>query len=550
MARGSTKSALGEIRTLFELGTLGGLNDAQLLDLFLSRSGSDAEDAFAALVHRHGPMVLGVCRRMLHNLHDAEDAFQATFVILSRRAAAIGRRERLANWLYGVAVRTAKEARRRAVRRQARERRAMDRTNVKSEAAGEWDELAAILDEELSRLPDRYRTALVTCELEGRSRREAAQQLGLSEGTLSTHLARGRNLLRQRLVKRGVSLGVGTWTGLPRGSVEAAVPDRLLGATVHAALGRAADGVASGAASTTVAALAEGVLKMMVLTRLTLLVAAVMAVGVACLGVYVVWAGVPAGQAEAPKARVVTKADPPPPGDRVVTGADAHRARVHGVVVDQAGKPVSGIEVRDLSDRSPLAVTDEHGRFDFRVPRPFLGGTSLRASSPDRTRQGIYSYDPNLFEFEADTGQPIRIVLKPSRDVVVRVTDQAGVPVPGAAVEALAFYGAVAMTDDRGTAVLHIPADADISRIIGLKSGRGFDDFQHGEPGRGDPAALLPGRIHLVLNGAQHGPDPGDRHRRQTARGDQLLALGRPQGREARGECLHLPERDCPGEVG
>ncbi len=188
MERGSTKSALRQIRTLYELGTLGGLTDGQLLELFLTRSGADAEDAFAALVHRHGPMVLGVCRRMLSSSHDAEDAFQATFLILARRAAAIGRQERLANWLYGVAVRTAKEGRRRAAREQARERRAMERTHVESEPAGEWDDLAAILDEELSRLPDRYRTALVTCELEGKSRREAAQQLGLSEGTLSTHL--------------------------------------------------------------------------------------------------------------------------------------------------------------------------------------------------------------------------------------------------------------------------------------------------------------------------------------------------------------------------
>ena len=101
--------ALRQIRTLYELGTLGGMTDAQLLELFLTRAGDDAEDAFAALVHRHGPMVLGVCRRMLPGSHDAEDAFQATFLILARRAASIGRRERLANWLYGVAVRTAKE---------------------------------------------------------------------------------------------------------------------------------------------------------------------------------------------------------------------------------------------------------------------------------------------------------------------------------------------------------------------------------------------------------------------------------------------------------
>jgi RNA polymerase sigma factor (sigma-70 family) len=500
MARGSTKSALRQIRTLFELGTLGGLTDAQLLELFLTRSGDDAEDAFAALVHRHGPMVLAVCRRMLPNSHDAEDAFQATFLILARRAGAIGQRERLANWLYGVAVRTAKEARRRAARREARERRAMERTKVESEPAGDGDDLIPILDEELSRLPDRYRAALVACELEGKSRQDAAQQLGLPEGTLSTHLARGRKLLRERLVQRGVSLGVGAWAGLPRGAVEAAVPDRLLSSTVQAALGPAAGGVASGTVSATVTALAEGVLKMMVLTRLTLIVAAVMGVGVASLGAYAAWPAVPAERVEPPKAPVVAKVDDPAPGDQAVTGVDARRARVHGVVVDEAGKPVPGIDVRDFNDPPARGITDELGRFDFRVPSPLLSGTSLLARTADHSRQGIHRYDFELLETE--TKQPIRIILKPSREVVVRVTDKAGVPVPGAAVETLPSY-AIVMADNKGTAVLRIPADAAVSRIIGLKSGRGFDDYQHGEPGRGDPAMELPGSVHLVLNGAR-----------------------------------------------
>ena len=128
MDRGAARGILREIRTLYTLGTMGGLTDAELLERFLARGGGDAEDAFATLVARHGPMVLGVCRRMLPASHDAEDAFQATFLVLARRAASIGRRERLASWLYGVAVRTAKEARRRAARQRAAERRLMDVT--------------------------------------------------------------------------------------------------------------------------------------------------------------------------------------------------------------------------------------------------------------------------------------------------------------------------------------------------------------------------------------------------------------------------------------
>ena len=156
MDRKPATSVLREIRTLHTVGTLGGLTDSQLLDRFLAR-GSDAEDAFAALVHRHGPTVLGVCRRMLPASHDAEDAFQATFLVLARRAASIGRREQLGSWLYGVAVRTAKEARRRAARERAIERQMMNVSRFESEPPEDRDDLVLLLDEELSRLPERYR---------------------------------------------------------------------------------------------------------------------------------------------------------------------------------------------------------------------------------------------------------------------------------------------------------------------------------------------------------------------------------------------------------
>ena len=124
--RAFVKSALRQIRTLYTLGALGGMSDAQLLELFVTCGGEDAEDAFSTLVDRHGPMVLGVCRRMLATTHDAEDAFQAAFLILARRASSIGRREKLAGWLHGVAVRTASEARRGAAQQRMRERRLMN----------------------------------------------------------------------------------------------------------------------------------------------------------------------------------------------------------------------------------------------------------------------------------------------------------------------------------------------------------------------------------------------------------------------------------------
>jgi RNA polymerase sigma factor (sigma-70 family) len=506
MEKASTKRALRQIRTLYELGTLGGMSDAQLLDLFLTRAGDDAEDAFAALVHRHGPMVLGVCRRMLPGSHDAEDAFQATFLILVRRAAAIGRRERLANWLYGVAVRTAKEARRRAARQQARERRAMDMAKVDSEPVGDQVDLVPLLDEELSRLPSRYRAALVACELEGKSRREAAQQLGLAEGTLSTHLARGRKLLRERLIERGVSLGVGAFAGLSREAVEAAVPDRLLGSTVHAALGYASGEVASGMVPAAVAALAEGVLKMMILTRLTLFVASMVTVGMAALTACVVWAAVPAGPGEPPpQAKVAGQPNNPSASDQPGPDTGPRRARVHGVVVDEAGKPIPGIEVRveNYDDHQSRGVTDFDGNFDFAIRSPLLNGTCLMAGNADRSRLGIYQYDFSLLE--AETKQPARVVLKPSRMIVVHVTDPAKTPVPGAAIEVVASYRtmAIATANEEGAATVRVPADAAVQWIVGLKSGRGLDYFEHGKTQGGAPAKDLPGDVALVLDGAR-----------------------------------------------
>src|SRR5580693_9967448 len=161
MDSGATRGILRDIHTLYTLGTMGGRTDAELLERFLARGESDAEDAFATLVTRHGPMVRGVCRRMLPTSHDAEDAFQATFLVLARRAASIGRREQLGRWLYGVAVRTAKEARRLAARQRAIERQMMSVSTFESEPPEDGDDVVLLLDEELGRLPERYRSALV-----------------------------------------------------------------------------------------------------------------------------------------------------------------------------------------------------------------------------------------------------------------------------------------------------------------------------------------------------------------------------------------------------
>lgn len=244
MTRDSAGRSQQQLCTLFTIGVVGGLTDDELLSRFLRQDGGDSEAAFQVLVERHGPMIMGVCRRMLPNHHAAEDAFQATFLVLARRADAAARQPKLANWLYGVAVRAAKELRRAEARRLARERVFANRqAELAFDRAPGQLELHAILDEELSRLPGRYRAALVACELEGMSRREAALQLGVPEGTLSSHLVRGRKLLRERLGRRGFAapawplpglareLGLGPVSG-PMGTALARTASRVLSGDV------------------------------------------------------------------------------------------------------------------------------------------------------------------------------------------------------------------------------------------------------------------------------------------------------------------------------
>ena len=269
MRGGSSRDVLRHLRTLYRCGVVGQLGDEQLLDRFVARRDETAEEAFAELVQRHGPMVLGVCRRILGDAHEAEDAFQATFLVLARKAASVVRREKVANWLYGVAVRTAKEARGRAARRRAREERVSTPVHVEPPDDGFPHELQAILDEELARLPARYRGAVVLCELEGLSRPEAARRLGVPEGTLSSRLSRAKAQLRDRLVRRGVTLPIVTLSAvLLREARATSLPLSLVESTVEAATLVAAGSSAATAISVTVASLAEGVLKAMLFAKL------------------------------------------------------------------------------------------------------------------------------------------------------------------------------------------------------------------------------------------------------------------------------------------
>jgi RNA polymerase sigma factor (sigma-70 family) len=260
-----------DLRTLFEAGAIGGFSDGELLERFLaSRDGA----AFEILLDRHGPMVWGVCRRILPDYHDAEDAFQATFLVLARRAASVSPRASVAAWLHGVAKRIAWKGKAISARRRSRERSSPQMRDVAADTEEPWSELIPLLDQELSRLPERYRAVIVLCELEGLTRREAAAQLGWPEGTVASRLVRGRALLAGRLSRRGLALPLGAgalllWQNV---TLAAGVPRVLITATVGAACQVATGPAAAGMVSSPMLALARRAINGMLLKKVLLAV--------------------------------------------------------------------------------------------------------------------------------------------------------------------------------------------------------------------------------------------------------------------------------------
>jgi RNA polymerase sigma factor (sigma-70 family) len=256
------------------------VTDGQLLEQFVAEGD---ELAFAALLERHGPMVMGVCRRVLAEPSDAEDAFQATFMVLVRRAASVANPRLLGNWLYGVAHRTALEARARILRRTAREKQAAYEPGVEPTPDIIWREVRHVLDEEVSRLPDKYRIPFVLCYLEGQTNEEAASHLRCPKGTILSRLATARERLRARLVHRGVALSSASLGLLLTEKTSAAVPAALSASTTQAATQIAAGHSLATVVPGQVAALTEGVIRAMFLNKLRVVTAA--ALMVALLGV-------------------------------------------------------------------------------------------------------------------------------------------------------------------------------------------------------------------------------------------------------------------------
>jgi RNA polymerase sigma factor (sigma-70 family) len=247
MPTGQLAGVLRHIRHLVGTHGVDGLSDGQLLERF---SASRDEAAFAALVERHAGVVLGVCRRILGHAHDAEDAFQATFLVLAQKAGSIRKKESVGSWLYGVAYHVAREAKARAHRRRTHERQAQDMATPESLAEAVWPELKPVLDEELHRLPDKYRVPLVLCYLQGKTNRQAASELGWPVGSISRRLARGRELLRRSLARRGITLtGAALAAVFTHKVASAAASLGLVSTTVRAGLRLAAGRPVAGVVS-------------------------------------------------------------------------------------------------------------------------------------------------------------------------------------------------------------------------------------------------------------------------------------------------------------
>jgi RNA polymerase sigma factor (sigma-70 family) len=336
------------------------LSDGQLLDRFIKRG---EEAAFAALVRRHGPMVLGVCRRILRDSLDAEDAFQATFLVLFRRARAIDRAGSLGSYLYTVAYHVALKAKAGAARRQRREKEVRDMVRTQAPAEQLWDDLQPLLDEELNRLPDRYRAAVVVCYLQGRTIEEAARLLGCPAGTVKSRLARARELLRSRLTRRGVALSAGLIGAVLAGHAAAAVPPALVAATVRTTVL-----VAAGEAAAPAVSLAEGVLKAMFVTRLKVATGLLLALATALVTV-----GVLAHQsrAEEPAGGALAAEPPAAPGEqprpepKQAPKPDGQTMTVSGHVLDPEGKPLVGAEVT-VCARQGLMLSSWQGWASYR----------------------------------------------------------------------------------------------------------------------------------------------------------------------------------------
>jgi len=469
MAYAATGLVIRQIESLFEGSSVAGLTDRQLLERFIARRDPVGEIAFAALVTRHGPMVLNICRSIMGDLHHAEDAFQAVFLVLARRAGSVRNPDLLGNWLYGVAIRTARCAKHQLDRqRKNEEQGAMRRPDSGSNTMVEQQALARedveALHDEIARLPGPFRLPVVLCYFEGLTLDEAARQLRWPAGTLRSRLARARDKLRIGLTRRGVVLPAAVLaTSLGTRSASARISSSLCDATTKAAIQFAAGQAAREAVSASAAALAQEVIRAMLISKLRFVVLTFLALGAVATGAGYLTHSLamkdepkqaPTGQ----KPRHVAK-----PNDTAPRSAPG-KMTVVGQVLDPAGKPVVGAVVDIIGrDRKPRVFVGEG--FDSRVA---LGhgatdtGGHFRLEASRTSSDGFFEvhalaaapgFGLGWVDLNSDAEQPAAdIRLQPEQIIRGRLVDVNGQPAGGVELR----IGRVGKSNNGGIPVLGV----------------------------------------------------------------------------------------------
>jgi RNA polymerase sigma factor (sigma-70 family) len=405
--------------------------DPQLLEQFLMQR---SEAAFSELVRRHGPMVLHVCRRVLHHAQDAEDAFQATFLVLARKAGSIRKQESVGSFLHGVAYRMAQRLKVKESRRRTLESSVASASTADAMDDITWRELRRVLDDELRKLPEKYRTPLILCYLEGKTRDEAARQLDWTKAVFRRRLERGRDLLGRRLTRRGITLStVLSASLLTDVAAQAALPPLLAASTVRAGLAAALGQATEALVSAQVAALVESGTCSLLAKKASVAVVLLMSLALGVGGLLAHRAVHSRTLAEAPAA---PKAAPPPQPLPARSASKDQAIEITGRVFGSDGKVLQGAHVylwtkaiKKKDDLTIKATTGADGRFHFAVSKADLAaGAKVLATAKG---QG-----PDWIEL-ARTEQPGEVTLRLVEDdvsIVGRILDLEGQPIAGVSV--------------------------------------------------------------------------------------------------------------------
>ncbi len=485
MTQTAQQSSIRQIERIFAGDSIAGLDDRQLLERFIDRGGTAGDAAFAALVSRHGPMVLLVCRQLLGDLHQAEDAFQAVFLVLARRAHSVREPDLLAHWLHRVAIRTARKAKVRHVRRQVHELidKALDTSSPvpSPEQQAVSREHCQALHEEIDRLPWAFRRVVVLCYLEGFTVEEAARRLRCPPGTVRSRMARARTKLRRALTRRGITVAAMVTALAPRSAAAASVSSKLSEATAHAAIQFVSRRTVAGCVSTSASALAHHVLRSMIVMKLRVTVYTLLALSAIAAAAHYLAAGSPAAQDESLTARTaqVPRASAAPerradnqshPKARTADAASG-RMTVTGSVLGPAGKPmahtpvdvvgrprvayVAAVEKFDAYTLLGQGATGDDGQFHVDITRTssarFFDVYAL-AKAP--------GYGLSWTALDPDDRDPsVQLRFRPEQPIRARLVDVSGGPAANVEIHVVSIRHRYSIGPINGLSFSHLPPD-------------------------------------------------------------------------------------------